>query len=127
MVLIAVSIPSLHADLTDPQYYHVDTRGVVAWLQDHATTQDIVLVDQRYPFGFYWERWDSSAHGLPPAEPADQPPAQYLFVDLNQVHERLTELAGDAQYRLLGDLVRIGYGPARVGAGTARHARRAAG
>jgi len=82
--------------LTDPQYYHVDTRGVVAWLQDHATTQDIVLVDQRYPFGFYWQRWDSSAHGFPPAEPADQPPAQYLFVDLNQVNERLTELAGDA-------------------------------
>ena len=96
VVLIAVSIPSLHADLADPQYYHVDTRGVVAWLQDHASTQDLVLVDQRYPFGFYWERWDSSAHGFPPAEPADQPPAQYLFVDINQVNERLTELAGDA-------------------------------
>ena len=96
VVLLAVSIPSLHADLTDPQYYHVDTRGVVSWLQDYATTKDIVLVDQRYPFGFYWQRWDSSAHGLPPAEPADQPPAQYLFVDLNQVDERLTELAGDA-------------------------------
>jgi mannosyltransferase len=97
VALIGVSIPSLHADLTDPQYYHDDTRGVVAWLQDHATTKDIVLVDQRYPFGFYWQRWDSSAHGFPPAEPAGQPPAQYLFVDINQIDRRLTELAGDAE------------------------------
>jgi mannosyltransferase len=96
-VLLGVAIPSLHADLTDQQYYHVDTRGVVAWLEEHATTRDIILVDQRYPFGFYWERWDSSAYGFPPAEPADQPPAQYLFVDLNQIAERLTELAGNAE------------------------------
>ena len=95
--LVAVAIPSLYADLADPQYFHDDTRGVVAWLEEHATTQDVILVDQRYPFGFYWERWDSSAYGFPPAEPADQPPAQYLFVDLNQLAERLTELAGDAQ------------------------------
>jgi mannosyltransferase len=96
-VLLGAAIPSLHADLTDPQYYHVDTRGVVAWLEKHATTQDIILVDQRYPFGFYWERWDSSAYGFPPVEPADQPPAQYLFVDLNHLDERLTELAGNAE------------------------------
>ena len=96
-VLLGAAIPSLHADLADPQYYHVDTRGVVAWLEQHATTRDIILVDQRYPFGFYWERWDSSAYGFPPAEPADQAPAQYLFVDLNHLDERLTELAGNAE------------------------------
>jgi len=97
LALVAAAIPSLHADLTDPQYYHVDTSGVIAWLEERATTDDIILVDQRYPFGFYWKRWDSSAYGFPPAEPADQPPAQYLFVDLNHLGERLTELAGDVQ------------------------------
>ena len=95
--LLAVSLPSLHDDITNPKPYHVDTGGVVAWLQEHATTEDIILVDQRYPFGFYWERWDSSAEGFPPAEPADQPPAQYLFVDLNHLGERLTELSGEAR------------------------------
>ncbi len=95
--LLAVSIPSLHAEITKPKPYHVDTGGVVAWLEERATTEDIMLVDQRYPFGLTWERWDSSAHGLPPAEPADRAPAQYLFVDLNQLDERLTEVAGEAR------------------------------
>jgi hypothetical protein len=95
--LLAVSVPSLHADLTDPQFFHDDARGVAAWLQAHATPQDIVLVDQAYPFGFYWQRWNNDAYGFPPAEPADQSPAQYLFVDLNHLDERLTALVGKAQ------------------------------
>ncbi len=95
--LVVVSAISVRADLTDPRYFHDDTRGVVAWLQAHATSQDTVLVDQAYPFGFYWQRWNNDAYGFPPAEPADQPPAQYLFVDIEHLDERLTELAGDAQ------------------------------
>jgi mannosyltransferase len=95
--LVGVSIPSLHADLTETQHFHDDTRGVVAWLQDQATPEDIILVDQRYPFGFYWQRWNNDAYGFPPGEPADQPPAQYLFVDINHVDERLTELAREAE------------------------------
>jgi mannosyltransferase len=95
--VVAVSIVSVRADLTDPRYFHDDTRGVVAWLQAQATPQDVVLVDQRYPFGVYWQRWNNDAYGLPPAEPADQPPAQYLFVDINRLDERLTELVGDAR------------------------------
>ena len=95
--LLAASIPSLRSDITNPKPYHVDTSGVVAWLEERATTEDMILVDQRYPFGFYWDRWDSSAHSLPQAEPVDQAPAQYLFVDLNQLDERLTEVAGEAR------------------------------
>lgn len=95
--LMAVSIPSLRADLINPQYFHADIRGVTTWLQDHATTDDIILVDQRYPFGFYWSRWNNEPYGFPPDEPAHQPPAQYLFVDINEVGERLTRLASDAQ------------------------------
>jgi hypothetical protein len=96
--LVVLSMISVRADLTDPQYSHDDTRGVVAWLQEHATLQDIVLVDQRYPFGFYWQRWNNDAYGFPPAGPTEQAPAQYLFVDINHIDERLTELVGDAQY-----------------------------
>jgi mannosyltransferase len=90
------SIPSLRADLTDPQYFHDDMRGVTAWLRDHATPHDLILVDQRYPFGFYWQRWNNDPYGFPPAEPADQAPAQYLFVDINEVDKRMTELAARA-------------------------------
>jgi mannosyltransferase len=95
--LVVVSIVSVRADLTNRSYFHDDTRGVVAWLQARATAQDVVLVDQRYPFGVYWQRWNNDAYGLPPAEPADQAPAQYLFVDINHLDERLTELLGDAR------------------------------
>ena len=50
-------------------------------------------MDQRYPFGFYYERWNNTPDGSPPAEPPDLAPAQYLFVDINTVAERLTDLA----------------------------------
>jgi len=50
-------------------------------------------VDQRYPFGFYYERWNNDFDGFPPAEPAELAPAQYLFVDINTLDRRLTSLA----------------------------------
>lgn len=95
--LVVLSMISARNDLTDPQFFHDDIRDVVAWLQKHATLQDVILVDQSYPFGFYWQRWNNDAYGFPPAEPAEQAPAQYLFVDINHIDERLTELVGDAQ------------------------------
>ncbi len=49
-------------------------------------------MDQRYPFGFYYERWNNTPDGSPPAEPRDLAPAQYLFVDINTLAERLTGL-----------------------------------
>ncbi|RME81905.1 MAG: hypothetical protein D6775_12335 [Caldilineae bacterium] len=93
---------SLHADLTDPAHFREDARGVVAYLQAHATPEDVILVDQRYPFGFYWPRWNNEAYGFPPAAPADVPPAQYLFVDMahddeRRIDHRLTALAGRAR------------------------------
>ncbi|MBN1658479.1 MAG: glycosyltransferase family 39 protein [Anaerolineae bacterium] len=95
--LALLSIPSLHADLTDPRYFHDDMRGVTAWLREHAAPGDLILVDQRYPFGFYWQRWNNDPYGFPPAGPAGQAPAQYLFVDINKVDERMTELAAGAE------------------------------
>lgn len=95
--LALLAVPSLRADLTDPANFREDMRGAVAWLAARSTPNDIILVDQRYPFGFYWQRWNNDGYGFPPAEPANLAPAQYLFVDVNRLDQRLTELAGDAQ------------------------------
>ena len=95
--ILALTLPSLRADLFDPAHFREDMTGVINYLQAHATPEDIILVDQRYPFGFYWERWNNDFYGFPPAEPADQAPAQYLFVDIDRIDERLTALAGSAQ------------------------------
>jgi hypothetical protein len=52
------------------------------------------LVDQKYPFGFYYGRYaidpDVTPHGTEPA------PARYLFVDINTIDRRLTAWAGAA-------------------------------
>ncbi len=93
-----VFVPGLIGDLTNPTYFREDTRGMVAWLQQEVDpVRDVILVDQRYPFGLYWPRWNSSADGFPPAEPAGLAPAQYLFVDINTVAERLASLARGRQ------------------------------
>jgi len=92
-LLVGISLPSLHADLYDPAHFREDMTSVVRYLEANATPDDIILVDQRYPFGFYWQRWNNDFDGFPPAEPADQAPAQYLFVDINHIDQRLTDVA----------------------------------
>ena len=86
--------PGLRGDLLDPRFFREDTRGLVTWLKENTDpSRDLILVDQRYPFGFYYERWNNAPDGSPPAVPQDLAPAQYLFVDINTVAERLTDLA----------------------------------
>ena len=97
LALAAITVPGLRADLYDPANFREDMRGVTAWLATRATPDDIILVDQRYPFGFYWQRWNNDPAGVPPAEPSWQAPAQYLFVDVHHLDQRLTELAGHAR------------------------------
>jgi len=91
--LLAALVPAVHSDLTDPAYFSEDTSGLAAWLKETANPDDLILMDQRYPFGFYYERWNNDFDGFPPAEPADLAPAQYLFVDINTLDQRLTALA----------------------------------
>ncbi len=93
VAVVGALLPGLAGDLNDPQYFREDTRGLVAWLRastDPAT--DLILVDQRYPFGYYYDRWNNAADGFPPSAPVDETPAQYLFVDINAVADRLTDL-----------------------------------
>lgn len=101
-LLLALTLPALRADLLDPAHFREDMRGVVAYLEANSTPEDVILVDQRYPFGFYWPRWNGDFYGFPPDQPENVAPAQYLFVDLTHDDERrldhrLTALAGDAR------------------------------
>jgi len=94
VALIVILTPGLRGDLFDPRFFREDTRGLVTWLKQNTDpSRDLILVDQRYPFGFYYERWNNTPDGLPPAWPPNIAPAQYLFVDINTVAERLTDLA----------------------------------
>ncbi len=101
LALVIALAPGLYGDLTDERFFHEDVRGLMAWLKaetapDGPSTgsgQALILVDQRYPFGFYYERWNNASDGFPPAEPAALAPAQYLFVDVNTLEQRLTALA----------------------------------
>lgn len=98
LALIAVFVPGLAGDLTDSRFFREDTRGLVSWLKENTIpSQDLILVDQRYPFGFYYARWNNAPGGFPPAEPENIAPAQYLFVDINTLDARLTALAAGRQ------------------------------
>ena len=94
VALVVILAPGLRGDLFDPRFFREDTRGLVTWLKQNTDpSRDLILVDQRYPFGFYYERWNNTPDGSPPAGPPNLAPAQYLFVDINTVAERLTDLA----------------------------------
>lgn len=93
LALAVLLAPGVIGDLTDERFFREDTRGLTAWLrQETDPDHDLILVDQRYPFGFYWPRWNNRSDGLPPPQPAAWTPAQYLFVDINTVAARLTQL-----------------------------------
>jgi mannosyltransferase len=88
-------IPAARADLVDPRFFREDTAGLADWLRSQATPDDMILVDQKYPFGFYYDRYA--------IDPVDEPtgpesaPARYLFVDINTIDAQLNEWAGKAE------------------------------
>ncbi len=94
-LLLSGFAPAIQADLYDEGFAREDITGVTGWLREHAGPNDVIFVDQKYPFGFYYERYAIDAGEQPVGdEPA---PARYLFVDINMVDERLTEWAGAAE------------------------------
>lgn len=99
--------PALRADLYDSRFDREHIGDVTSWLRENAQSGDVIFVDQKYPFGFYY--WPYSTD---PSDPSDQtnhtgqggelaakqtPPARYLFVDINTLDQRLTEWARDAR------------------------------
>jgi len=94
-VLAIGFVPFLQADLSDPRFGREDVAGVTAWLKETAGPNDLILVDQKYPFGFYYQRYGIDANDSP--EGVEAAPARYLFVDINTLDQRLTTWAGNAE------------------------------
>jgi mannosyltransferase len=93
--LVVGLAPALHADLYDPRFAREDIGGVTDWLRATAGPRDLILVDQKYPFGFYYQRYVIDPQQTPQGvEPA---PARYLFVDINTLDRQLNEWAGQAE------------------------------
>jgi hypothetical protein len=94
LLLIGV-ILAVRADLYDSRYAREDVGDLTAWLRQEAGPNDVIFVDQKYPFGFYYGRY-----ALDPSQTPSGPeaaPARYLFVDVNTLDARLTEWAGHAE------------------------------
>lgn len=96
LALLALGLlPAARADLTDARFFREDTAGLAGWLRAQAGPEDLIFVDQKYPFGLYYQRYAIAPDAAPTGPEAA--PARYLFVDINAVDQRLTAWAGDAQ------------------------------
>lgn len=84
-----------HADLYDTRFDREHIAALTQWLRETTTTDDVIFVDQKYPFGFYYQPYAIDAEETLPATTVA--PARYLFVDINTVDQRLTEWAGHAR------------------------------
>lgn len=94
-LLLVGMIPAARADLVDPRFFREDTAGLAAWLRSQTTPGDVIFVDQKYPFGFYYDRYAIDLADEPTGP--EVAPARYLFVDINTVDARLSEWAGEAE------------------------------
>ncbi|MEM7539865.1 MAG: hypothetical protein AAF639_47355, partial [Chloroflexota bacterium] len=87
--------PFIYADLYDTRFFREDVADLATWLRETTTADDVIFVDQRYPFGFYYDNFSNRADIEPVGD--EQAVAQYLFVDINTIDQRLNEWAADAQ------------------------------
>ncbi|MEZ4676141.1 MAG: glycosyltransferase family 39 protein [Caldilineaceae bacterium] len=90
-LLIGV-VPAIRADLYDSRFAREDIGDLTAWLRQEAGPNDLILVDQKYPFGFYYQRYAIDADQTPTGPEAA--PARYLFVDVNTLDAVLNSWAG---------------------------------
>ncbi len=98
LLLVGLSVglvATAQADLYDSRFDREHIAEVTGWLRENTAPGDVILVDQKYPFGFYYQPY-ALAPDAAPLEDAT-PPASYLFVDINTLDQRLTELAGQAR------------------------------
>ncbi len=98
LLLVGLSVgfvATAHADLYDSRFDREHIAEMTAWLRQNTAPGDVILVDQKYPFGFYYQPYTLDPGVSPPDDAT--PPASYLFVDINTLDQRLTELAGQAR------------------------------
>jgi hypothetical protein len=91
---LAIWPQAIYADLYDERYAREDIGGVTRWLRSEAQPGAVIFVDQKYPFGFYYERYAIDPAQTPTGR--EIAPARYLFVDINTIDRRLQEWAADA-------------------------------
>mgnify|MGYP000026061654 CR=1 FL=1 len=99
-VIIAMGMGiASYVDLYDSRFAREDMSSTAAWLHENTSSNDLILVDQKYPFGFYHQRY-----AIDPLEPltneatnAGEAAARYLFVDANTIDQTLTEWAEDVE------------------------------
>ncbi|CAN5703282.1 hypothetical protein BH10CHL1_BH10CHL1_21570 [soil metagenome] len=97
LAILAVGmLPAVRADLYDVRFAREDMAGVTQWLRAHVQRGDVVLVDQKYPFGFYYERYSIDPKVTP--EGIEKAPARYLFVDINTLDQTLNQWAGKTKH-----------------------------
>lgn len=94
-VIVAGFAPGIQADLYDSRFAREDMAGVTNWLRTVAGPEDLILVDQKYPFGFYYQRYTIDAAATPVG--AEAAPARYLFVDIHTVDAQLNRWASAAR------------------------------
>jgi hypothetical protein len=95
VLLLALWPQAVRADLFDARFAREDVSGLTRWLAAQAGPDDLILVDQKYPFGFYYDRYAIDPAQTPVG--AEAAPARYLFVDINTVDQRLSAWAADAK------------------------------
>lgn len=97
LVLVSVVLwpLAIERDVNDERFAREDISGVTAWLIERAGPEDVILVDQKYPFGFYYERYSTALETEPVGR--ETAPARYLFVDINTVDAQLTQWVSNAQ------------------------------
>ena len=95
VAVVALWPQAIYADLYDARYNREDIASVTRWLREQAGPNDVIFVDQKYPFGFYYDRYAIEPEIMPMGDEAA--PARYLFVDINTIDVRLNEWAADAE------------------------------
>ncbi len=96
LVLGVGLVPAIHADLYDPRFAREDIAGVTRWLRKTTGPDDVIFVDQKYPFGFYYNRYTVDPNAIPMGP--ELTPARYLFVDINTIDQRLNQWAANARH-----------------------------
>ncbi|MFO7635375.1 MAG: glycosyltransferase family 39 protein [Caldilinea sp.] len=84
-----------YADLYDRRFDREHIAATTQWLRANTAPGDIIFVDQKYPFGFYYQPYSVDVEAVPPV--ADTAPARYLFVDINTIDQQMSEWAGGAR------------------------------
>ena len=95
LLLLGGLLPAQQADLYDSRFDREHIAEVAAWLKANTGPGDVIFVDQKYPFGFYWQPYSLGPDELNSLDGAV--PARYLFVDINTIDQRLDEWAENAK------------------------------